>query len=72
MATEDVQAELKRYDLVGRTCAYTTDHEMERCDEDGEWVRYDDVADALATLLSTVARLTAERDAARGPKVAPK
>lgn len=34
---------LKRYDLIQTNLAYTTDHEMERSD-DGEWVRYEDIA----------------------------
>ncbi len=34
---------MKRFDLVQVNSAYTTDHEMEPSD-DGEWVRFEDVA----------------------------
>lgn len=50
---------MKRFDLVQVNACYTTDHEMELSD-DGEWVRFEDVEQALRR-----ARLALEDTAAQ-------
>jgi len=38
---------MRRHDLVQVNACYTTDHEMEPCD-DGEWVRFDQIENLIA------------------------
>jgi hypothetical protein len=51
MSNQDAEKALRRYDLVAHYRCGETAEEMGRNDEDGEWMRHEDMAPALSAAL---------------------